>query len=47
LTVKWGDAPADTCRIAYTLPARQKGHESDAYQQIESTCEASGAGGRF
>ncbi|WP_246024997.1 fimbria/pilus outer membrane usher protein [Paraburkholderia dinghuensis] len=42
LTVKWGEDASAVCRIAYTLPVREKGRHAEMYQQIESTCEAPG-----
>jgi outer membrane usher protein len=43
LTVKWGEDSSAMCHIAYTLPAREKGQQSDMYQQVTSVCEVPGA----
>ena len=40
LRVKWSDKPGAACRIAYTLPAREKNRKADAaYEQIEADCK--------
>ncbi len=38
LTAKWGEQPGDACRMAYELPATEKGSRADTYQQIEIRC---------
>jgi len=35
LTVRWGEAAGDSCRVAYALPARR---DKDVYQRVKATC---------
>ncbi|MBO1014696.1 fimbrial biogenesis outer membrane usher protein [Achromobacter sp. SD115] len=39
LTAKWGEQSGDACRMAYELPAMEKGTRPDTYQQIEIRCD--------